>query len=83
MPGRIESPVGNEENWQAHDDATTLARASEIIGDPARLNAAKKEAVNMATEKMEQVRNLMTITGRSFNQSFGGMDILTDQSSIG
>ena len=82
MPGRIEAPVG-EENWQARSDADTLARANEILGDPMRLNAAKIEVTNMATEQMEQVKSLMTVTGRTFNQTFKGMEINEGQSMDG
>ena len=82
MPGRIEAPVG-EENWQARSDADTLARANEILGDPMRLNAAKIAVTNMASEQMEQVKSLMTVTGRTFNQTFKGMEINEGQSMDG
>ena len=43
--------IKNELQWQAEDDARTMARYQEIISDKARLkratNAARKEAANL------------------------------------
>ena len=41
MKGGIASAVNDEKRWQAEDDARSLRRAAEIMGDKARHSAAK------------------------------------------
>ena len=39
-----------EQQWQAEDDARTMARYQEIMGDKARMNRAIKEANKQAQD---------------------------------
>lgn len=80
MPSIPETVV--ERDWEADEDANTLARANEIMQDPVRLNKAKVAATNLAAERMEQVKALLSAAGRTFNQTYKGFEISADQSSI-
>lgn len=75
MLGPIPSPTGDNRDWEAESDALTLATADEIMADPIRLNKAKTAAQGMATEKLEQVKNLLTVSGHTFNQTFDGFEV--------
>ena len=55
--------IKSELQWQAEDDARTMARYQEIISDKARLKrattAARKEAVNLT-----KIANAMSIAAK-------------------
>ena len=52
-----------EKEWQAQDDARTLASAEEVKSDKPRLNAAKKQARIMAKEQQQRASSLKKIGG--------------------
>lgn len=50
-----------EKHWQAEGDAHTLARAQEVQGDPKRMSAAKRIAVEQAKELQKQTRAMQNV----------------------
>ena len=68
------SAVFDEKKFQAEDDARTLQRAMEIVGDKGRLKAAKKEIdeqkkhLEMAQEKLASMG--ASRTGEALHESF-------------
>ena len=67
-------PISNED-WQAENDAGTLAEAKAIMDDEVRLNKAKAAAAKMADEKLDAVKSLLEVSGRPFNQTYKGFEI--------
>lgn len=51
----------SEKDWQAWDDAKTLARANRINEDPARLNAAKSAAQKIAEEESKEANAMKKV----------------------
>jgi hypothetical protein len=56
--------IASEKEWQARDDARTLAYAQEIADDPTRLQAAKAAARKMVDESTEETANLRKVAGK-------------------
>ena len=56
----VTSPKTDKE-WQAYDDARTLAHAEEIRGDSKRLSGAKAAAVKIAAEDEKQLEKMKKI----------------------
>lgn len=50
-----------EKEWQAQEDARTLARAEEIKNDSSRKKAAIKEARKIVKEKEKEVKAIKKI----------------------
>lgn len=48
----------NELKWQAEEDARTLARYQEIIGDSGRKNRAIKEATRQANDLEKRLKTM-------------------------
>ena len=48
----------NELKWQAEEDARTLARYQEIIGDSGRNNRAIKEATRQANDLEKRLKTM-------------------------
>lgn len=63
----------SEKNWQAEQDAYTLAAADEILSDNKRLNAAKKAATKMVKEQAARLESLFKIAGKDDTK---GMKVL-------
>ncbi|MGA2937294.1 MAG: hypothetical protein ABSF52_09380 [Syntrophobacteraceae bacterium] len=55
--GTIEGPKTDKE-WQAHDDAHTLARAKEVMADEKRLKAATEAAEKIAKNLAEEAERM-------------------------
>ena len=76
MPNDMPKTINPEErDWDAENDADTLARADEILNDPIRLNKAKTAANQMAAERMAQVKRLLEVSGHTLNQMYMGFEI--------
>lgn len=54
-----------EKDWQAQDDANTLARAAEIQADKTRMAAASKAAKSMVTEVTARAKAIKRIASKS------------------
>jgi len=54
----------SQKEWQAEDDAHTLARAEAIRADSSRHQAAKSAAQKMLDDEREDVRLLSKVAGR-------------------
>jgi hypothetical protein len=52
-------------NWQAENDAYTLAQYQEIISDKKRLNAATKAAQKQANDLTKRLDSLKKITKKN------------------
>lgn len=50
-----------EKEWQAQDDARTLATAEVVKNDPPRLSAAKVAAKRMAEEEKDQAKAMTRV----------------------
>jgi hypothetical protein len=50
-----------DKEWQAHDDAHTLARAKEIMADEKRLKAAAEAAQKIADEVTKEAERMGAI----------------------
>ena len=48
----------NELKWQAEEDARTLARYQEIMGDSGRKNRAMKEATRQANDLEKRLKTM-------------------------
>lgn len=46
----------NEQQWQAEEDARTMARYQEIMNDKSRMNRAMKEAKKQADELQKRAQ---------------------------
>lgn len=57
------SDIFNNKKWQAEEDARTLAKYQEIIGDPKRKSAAVKAANSMATDLAKRANALKLAAG--------------------
>lgn len=66
----------SERDWQAEQDAYTLAAADEILGDNKRLNAAKKAATKMAKEQAARLESLLKIAGKNKTE---GMKVISKE----
>lgn len=80
MP-HIDGPISDEQ-WAAQRDAETLAEARAIMQDVNRLNAAKTAAKNLAVEKLEFVKDLLTAAGVPFGKMFNGFEIVENKSEF-
>jgi hypothetical protein len=63
MSAILEGPK-TEKEWQAQDDAYTLARAEEIKADENRLSAAKEQAGKMLAKEQEELAALRKVAGK-------------------
>ena len=54
----------NELKWQAEEDARTLARYQEIIGDSGRKNRAIKEATRQANDLEKRLKTMRAAGGK-------------------
>ena len=54
--------IGSEQNWEAENDARTLAEASVIQKDSKRAAAAAKVAVDMANKKKEEAEAMRKVS---------------------
>lgn len=45
----------DEKRWQREEDAHTLVRYEEVVADPARFKAAKKELKNVEKRKSKEL----------------------------
>jgi membrane protein involved in colicin uptake len=61
-----------EAEWQAEDDARSLAQAEEIKADKARLDKAQSAAKRMADEEAERAKAMRKVAGRKKSQPSGG-----------
>lgn len=67
----IKTSSKQEQQWQAEDDARTMARYQEIMEDTARMNRAVKVAKQQVTDlskrmtAMNKVANTKTATSRT------------------
>ena len=50
-----------EKQWQARDDAHTLARAEEIKADPTRMSNAQQAAKNMLEEQRKETQAIAKV----------------------
>lgn len=64
-----------DKEWEANNDANTLAMANVILGDDDRLNAARKAAVKLAKEAQASFEGMLRVAGKS-NTTVEGMKIL-------
>ena len=55
----------NELKWQAEEDARTLARYQEIMGDSGRKNRAMKEATRQANDLEKRLKNMRAVGGKT------------------
>ncbi len=53
-----------DKEWQAHDDARTLARAEEIKLDPNKMAAAKIAAGKIVAEESKRLQGLRKVSGK-------------------
>jgi len=61
------SPISREKTdaeWQAEEDARSLARAEEIKADESRLSKAQDAAKVMADEEAEKAKAMRKVAGR-------------------
>ena len=58
-----------DKKWRAEYDANTLAEAEMIKGDPERLEAAQKCAVEKAKVKEEEAENMKMVAHGKFSYS--------------
>lgn len=63
----------SERDWQARDDARTLARAKEIEADQKRLDAAKVQARVMLEEEKKELSALSKVAGKPIKQASSEM----------
>ncbi|HPY89061.1 MAG TPA: hypothetical protein PLG34_13905 [Spirochaetota bacterium] len=61
-----------EEKWQAEDDARTLARAIEIIGDSKRLKKAQEASNNQLEDMNKTVEALNKVSNMKMNDIIRG-----------
>ena len=54
----------NELKWQAEEDARTLARYQEIIGDSGRKNRAMKEVTRQANDLEKRLKTMRAAGGK-------------------
>lgn len=54
----------NELKWQAEEDARTLARYQEIMGDSGRKNRAIKEATRQANDLEKRLKTMRAAGGK-------------------
>lgn len=54
-----------EAQWQAENDARTIARADAIKADPQRLQAAKGAAARIVGEETAEANSLRRLAGQS------------------
>ena len=54
----------NELKWQAEEDARTLARYQEIIGDSGRKNRAIKEATRQANDLEKRLKTMRAASSK-------------------
>lgn len=66
----IEKPM-TEAEWQARDDARTLARAEEIKADESRLQTAQDAAKKMLDEQRDEAKALSKVAGRGSRNNTG------------
>ena len=55
----------NELKWQAEEDARTLARYQEIMGDSGRKNRAIKEATRQANDLEKRLKTMRAVGGKT------------------
>ncbi len=60
-----------EQQWQAQEDAMTMARYQEIMGDNARKNRAIKEASRQAADLSKRATIMRSAAGMRGNSSRG------------
>lgn len=53
-----------EAEWEAQDDARSLARAEQIKADPARLKAAQEAAKKLVKERREDIAAFSKVAGK-------------------
>ena len=61
----IPSIAKEESDWQAENDARTLAEAHVIISDEKRLNKARKAATKLAKEAKESFEGMLRVANKS------------------
>ena len=66
-----------DKEWQATNDARTLAEANVIINDDKRLKAAKKAANNLAKEVADELAGLLRVAGK-LGDKVEGMKIVNE-----
>ena len=54
-----------ERKWQAEDDARTLARYQEIMGDSGRKGRAMKEATRQANDLEKRLKTMRAVGGKT------------------
>ena len=64
MEKRI-SMAAQERKWQAEEDARTLARYQEIMGDAGRKGRAMKEATRQANDLEKRLKNMRAVGGKT------------------
>ena len=65
--------TAQDKEWQAEDDARTLATARIIYDDPGRLERAQQKAKKMAEEKKEEANAMGKVAGsKKMPQISGG-----------
>lgn len=63
MEKRI-SMAAQERKWQAEEDARTLARYQEIMGDSSRKGRAMKEATRQANDLEKRLKTMRAAGGK-------------------
>ena len=63
MEKRI-SMAAQERKWQAEEDASTLARYQEIMGDSGRKGRAMKEATRQANDLEKRLKTMRAAGGK-------------------
>lgn len=58
-----------DKQWQAQDDARTLAFAEAIKQDPGRLKSAQEAAQKMVEQKREEADAMAKVAGQKANNS--------------
>lgn len=61
--------IGEDKRWRAREDAYSLAQAEEVKADPARLEAARKEAQKMVEEEQERLKGMRKAAGQKVSLS--------------
>ena len=64
-----------EAEWQATNDANTLAEANVILSDEKRLNAARKSATKLAKEAKARFDGMLKVAGKG-RTTIEGMKVL-------
>jgi hypothetical protein len=66
----LDQPV-TEADWQAEDDARTLARAEVIKNDQSRLTKAQQAANKIAEREMKEASAMKKVAGRKVTNTNG------------